>query len=201
MDLQAAFDQGFEAVKTYVDAELGDLRQEIAELKVRPIEKGEPGEPGPAGEKGEPGDKGEPGRDVSEFVPPELAEQIKSVMQMLDEPMPIVRHHGDVTTVAVGDVDQRRVSGTMITRDGDLAVFYSDGSSERLGSVVGPPGRDGSDGAKGDDGARGDDGPPGRDGVSVTATAINRSGELMLTLSDGTVLTPGRVVARDSKRP
>ena len=29
--------------------------------------------------------------------------------------------------------------------------------------------------------------------VSVTAAAINHKGELMLTLSDGTILTPGRI--------
>ena len=33
----------------------------------------------------------------------------------------------------------------------------------------------------------------GRDGVSVTGAAINHKGELMLTLSDGTILTPGRI--------
>ena len=32
-----------------------------------------------------------------------------------------------------------------------------------------------------------------RDPVSVTAAAINHKGELMLTLSDGTILTPGRI--------
>ena len=33
MDLQAAFDHGFEAVKTYVDAELGILAARIADLQ------------------------------------------------------------------------------------------------------------------------------------------------------------------------
>ena len=32
-----------------------------------------------------------------------------------------------------------------------------------------------------------------RDPVSVTVAAINHKGELMLTLSDGTILTPGRI--------
>jgi|SRR5580765_6828223 len=62
--------------------------------------------------------------------------------------------------------------------------------------VVGPPGRDGVDGRDGADGisVKGDEGPPGRDGVSIIGTAINRDGELILTLSDGSLLTPGRVV-------
>ena len=87
----------------------------------------------------------------------------------------------------------RRVTGTMITRDGMLAVSYSDGTLERHGPVIGPPGEAGPQGAPGRDGAKGDEGPPGRDGVSVAAAAVNSRRELMLTLSDGTVLTPGRI--------
>jgi hypothetical protein len=62
--------------------------------------------------------------------------------------------------------------------------------------VIGPPGERGLAGRDGADGAKGDEGPPGRDGISITAAAINRDGELMLTLSNGTVLTPGRVEGR-----
>ena len=70
--------------------------------------------------------------------------------------------------------------------------------------VIGPPGEPGAPGRDGSDGVdgvsvRGDEGPPGRDGISIIATAINRDGELILTLSDGTLLTPGRVVP-DVKR-
>ena len=88
----------------------------------------------------------------------------------------------------------RHLAGTTITRAGELTVSYSDGTSERLGHVIGPPGETGPAGRDGATGARGDEGPRGRDGISITASAINRDGELMLTLSDGTVLTPGRVV-------
>ena len=104
-------------------------------------------------------------------VPPELAAQLKSITAALAEPMP----------------------------EPQLAP-----AAER---VIGPPGergpagRDGVDGRDGADGVsvRGDEGPPGRDGISIIATAINRDGELILTLSDGTLLTPGRVVP-DVKR-
>jgi len=61
--------------------------------------------------------------------------------------------------------------------------------------VIGPPGERGP---AGNDGAKGDEGPPGRDGISITAAAINRDGDLMLTLSNGTVLTPGRVEGRSA---
>jgi hypothetical protein len=58
MDLQTAFDRGFEVVKAYVDAELGTLAARLAELEARPVEKGEPG---PAGERGADGLQGERG--------------------------------------------------------------------------------------------------------------------------------------------
>lgn len=36
MDLQSAFDAGFEAVKSYVDADLGDIKKDIDALKAIP---------------------------------------------------------------------------------------------------------------------------------------------------------------------
>ena len=66
--------------------------------------------------------------------------------------------------------------------------------------VSGPPGPDGPAGRDGIDGAKGDEGRRGRDGVGVAATAINRRGELLVTHTDGTVHTPGRVVADEKKR-
>jgi hypothetical protein len=104
-------------------------------------------------------------------VPPEIAAQLKSITEALAEPMP------------------------------------EPAQAQPAERVIGPPGPKGADGANGVDGRdgvdgvsiKGDEGPPGRDGISIIATAINRDGELILTLSDGTLLTPGRVVP-DVKR-
>ena len=130
-------------------------------------------------------------------LPPDLVERLKSAAEALAQSAP--EPHAVVTPVvgALEPEPPRRVAGTIITRTGELAVSYSDGTSERLGHVIGPQGEKGLQGESGADGIgiRGDVGPPGRDGVSVTAASINRDGELMLTLSDGSVLTPGRVVA------
>ena len=90
MDLQTAFDHGFEVVKSYVDAELGTLAARLAKLEVRPIEKGDPGDkgadgtPGPEGPPGPKGDSGE-----LALLPPELAEQVASAVRMLHESPPI----------------------------------------------------------------------------------------------------------------
>jgi hypothetical protein len=140
-------------------------------------------------------------------VPVELAVQLKAAAEVLAEPLP----RNDVAPVVdiAGEVARqlerlRRVIGAVITRDGELAITYSDGSIDRLGHVIGPPGEKGAQGERGDIGSdgigiKGDEGPPGRDGVSVEQAAINRDGELMLTLSDGTVLMPGRVVVLERK--
>jgi collagen triple helix repeat protein len=117
-DLQAAFDAGFEAVKKYLDAELGVLAAKVAALTaIEPV----PGPPGPAGEAGPQGERG------------------------------------------------------------------ADGAQ----------GPQGEKGETGPEGARGEAGERGREGAGIVAAAINREGELMLTLSDGGVLMPGRVDGRD----
>ena len=61
MDLQTAFDHGFEAVKSYIDAELGVFAARLAVLEARPTEKGDPGEKGLQGEQGAEGRRGDAG--------------------------------------------------------------------------------------------------------------------------------------------
>jgi collagen type III alpha len=62
MDLQTAFDRGFEAVKKYIDDELGMLTARLVELEARPIGlEGPSGPPGNPGAVGEPGPQGLPG--------------------------------------------------------------------------------------------------------------------------------------------
>ena len=143
--------------------QLEPLAARVAALEARPLDKGDAGE-----------------------LPAELVEQINSTKQMLQEPLP-------VPEIARQAEPPRHITGSMITRDGMLAVSYSDGTIERLGPVIGPSGEAGPQGAPGRDGAKGDEGPPGRDGVGIAAYAINRKGELMITGTDGTVHTPGRI--------
>ncbi len=77
MDLQQAFDAGFEQVKEYIDAELGFIKSQLPLDAV----------PGP---QGPPGDKGEPGRDADALMlPPELAKQLATVVRLLHETSPI----------------------------------------------------------------------------------------------------------------
>ena len=57
----------------------------------------------------------------------------------------------------------------------------------------------GEPGAQGDKGDKGDKGDNGADGISVVKTEINEKGELIVTLSDGTVSNLGVVVGKDGE--
>ncbi len=117
------------------------------------------------------------------------------------------------------------ITKTLINDEGELVVYYSDGSRETLGVVVGSDGKDGidtsvlvtsaeineggelilyySDGTEQNLGVVvGNDGKDGVDtSIRVTAAEINDEGELVLHYSDGTEETLGVVVGEDAKEP
>jgi hypothetical protein len=85
------------------------------------------------------------------------------------------------------------------TEKGEPGDRGADGAQGPRGPE-GPPGpqaEPGPPGPQGEAGAQGEAGVRGRDGIGIAGAAITREGELMLTLSDGVVLTPGRVDGRD----
>lgn len=63
----------------------------------------------------------------------------------------------------------------------------------------GEPGCDGKDGAKGDPGTDGRDGANGRDGVGLGGALIDRTGNLVVTLTDGTTRELGIVIGKDGE--
>ena len=188
-------------VVLHVNEVVAPFAARIAALEARPIEKGDVGDPGAAGPQGEPGPVGPPGpqgpRGDPGELPAELIEQINSMKQLLQEPLPDV-----IPAASVEQPPQmRHATGSIITHAGDLVMFYSDGTSEQLGKVTGeqgpqgPAGPQGPSGRDGIDGAKGDEGRRGRDGVGVTA--VTKSGrKLLFALSDGTLHT----VADDEKK-
>ena len=54
---------------------------------------------------------------------------------------------------------------------------------------AGPRGLPGLPGPQGERGERGEPGPRGRDGTGIAGAAVSRDGDLLLTLSDGVILT------------
>lgn len=66
--------------------------------------------------------------------------------------------------------------------------------------LIGPAGMPGEKGEPGASGDKGDDGQPGRDGIGLAAAVLDRDGELVLTMTDGSARSLGQVVGRDGRR-
>jgi len=60
-------------------------------------------------------------------------------------------------------------------------------------------GKDGADGVPGPQGAKGERGETGADGVGLGGAIIDRDGQLVVTLTNGTVKTLGPVVGKDGE--
>ena len=67
----------------------------------------------------------------------------------------------------------------------------------RAAGQNGKDGQDGKDGANGKDGQDGKDGADGKDGIGIADLVINENGELVVTLTDGTVKNLGKVTGSD----
>lgn len=70
------------------------------------------------------------------------------------------------------------IEKTEINSDGELVVYYTDGTSANLGVVVGADGKNGSD---------------GKDGVGIKTVTVSSTGELIVTLTDNSVTNLGNI--------
>lgn len=91
------------------------------------------------------------------------------------------------------------VNTAIVNVNGELVLTLSDGTEINAGVVVGnkgdkgDKGDKGETGAKGDKGDKGDKGATGEDGVSITKVELTANSELVITLSNGTVVNLGSV--------
>lgn len=180
-------------------------------------EKGDPGEqgdPGLTGERGEKGDRGDPG------LPGEHGEkgergigietlEIKGgnlIVRYDDEityDLGTVRgHKGDPGEPGPqGEKGERGDPGYSIRgadcRDGEWFLIREDGFEIKLGRLRGDRGLPGERGERGEKGDPGTDGRPGCDGVGLAGAFRGHDGNLILTLSDGTIREIGNVNGRD----
>jgi hypothetical protein len=138
-----------------------EFEQRIAGVATIKGDKGEPGNDGLRGLDGRDGRDGIDGKDAElGSAPDEIANQVAVAARMLAEAPPVCRN----------------VNG--------------DGSAREVVSVQrGEPGQRGLPGLPGPPGERGEPGPRGRDGTGIAGAAISRDGDLLLTLSDGVILT------------
>lgn len=196
-------DADFEAIEGVITEKVVDA---VANLPLP--ERGEKGEPGDKGEKGDDG-RGIAGVDIEDG---ELwavySDGITEKIGMVRGPQGLVGEKGDQGPQGEkGDPGERGLPG----EKGDPGELGLQGLAGERGEK-GDPGERGLPGDKGDPGEmglqglsgergepgeRGEKGDPGRDGIGLTGAVINRSGVLVLTLSDGTVRELDVVVGRD----
>lgn len=80
----------------------------------------------------------------------------------------------------------------------DVAPLVAEEVAKAVAAIPVPQdGKDGRDGVDGKDGADGAPGADGKDGVGMAGGLIDRSGHLILTLTDGTTRDMGLVVGKD----
>ena len=154
-------------------------------------EKGDKGEQGIQGEKGDTGDAGQDGVGIEDIniVSGKLTITLTSGTKLdLGNIRGEKGNKGDTGAAGEKGETGNGISGAAINASGELVLTYSDGQSEHLGTVRGAKGE------KGDTGAAGRDGQDGKDGKGVASAVINEEGKLVITYSDGTIATLGKVI-------
>lgn len=165
-------------VKEYVRDTIAPILVRLDAIEKRQPEKGErgpQGEPGEKGERGERGEKGDPGDRGPEGPPGK-----------------------DGAPGAVGEKGDKGESGA----DGSSGERGPQGEAGQRGErgEKGEKGDPGDPGPAGDPGRDGANGKDGADGVGLAGAVIDRSGGLILTLTDGTTRELGLVVGRDGQK-
>jgi hypothetical protein len=161
-----------DVVKGFVGRALDPILRRLDSLEARQPERGEKGDAGPSGRDGT------DGKDAPPIADERIAE---AVLRYLEANPP---------------ADGKAGADGKDGRDGDDG---KDGAPGKDG-IDGFSGKDGLNGADGKDGMPGEKGEVGRDGkdgVSLAGALIDRSGGLVLTLSDGTTRELGQVVGKD----
>lgn len=156
MDLQKAFDAGFDAVKKYIDDIAGQVESRLLAVEDRQLPKGDKGDAGPSGADG-----------VG------LAEIIR------DADGNLVAVMSDGRTKTIGNIAVRDGADGKDGRDG---IDGKDGMSGHDGvdGKDGLPGADGAHGVDGKDGVNGldgKDGEAGKDGVDGQPGKDGRDGK------------------------
>jgi hypothetical protein len=215
LDLEVIGDGIADLVLDAVRRATAPLHKQIAELQARAPAQGEKGEKGDSGDAGRdgiapstedlrpmvieavsralsempppkdgaPGEKGDPGRDAE---PVSNEKIVDAVARWLEANPPPAGRDGEP-----GERGEPGLSGA----DG------KDGADGRDGAP-GPQGERGDAGQPGETGVTGEKGDPGRDGADGTGLAgalIDRAGNLIVTLTDGTTRDLGPVEGKDGR--
>ena len=149
------------------------------------------GDKGNQGDKGDKGDTGATGVGVKSVT---IDENGNLIITLTDD---IVYNAGKVTGNN-GDKGETGAAGVgvksvAIDENGNLVITLTDDMVHNLGKITGAKGDKGEQGDKGDKGDKGDAGNNGAAGVGVKDAVVDENGNLIITLTDGTVYNLGNV--------
>jgi len=121
----------------------------------------------------------------------DLAKQVAEIPQPRDDSETVARLKGEIEGLRASLAAAEERSAEVTERIAELEAREPEKGEKGDPGEPGPagePGRDGADGAPGAD---------GKDGVGMAGGLIDRSGHLILTLTDGTTRDMGLVVGKD----
>ena len=152
---------------------------------------GADGQVGPQGEQGMQGDKGDQGDPG--ITPVFSFNKEKGYLYVSYDNELTWSTLLNIYDVIEDGKDGVSISSCDLNDAGELIITYSTGDSQNLGVITGAAGADGKDGIDGKDGAN------GQDGVGISNVEISSGGELIITLTDDTVINLGNIKGKDGK--
>lgn len=168
MDLQTAFDQGFDTLKAYVDRSFDTYAERIDVLEQRLANL-------PVPKDGKSADEDAIVARVVEKMAADIAEIRKAVEDIPDVPeLPDVA--GQIEEALVSEAVEKAVAALPVPQDGKSVTI--DDVKPLVAEAV-------------------DAIPKPKDGVNIAGGMIDRDGNLILTLSNGEAKNLGRVVGKD----
>ena len=157
-------------------------------------DKGDKGDKGDTGERGNNGNDGDSAYDiaVTEGFSGTVAEWLASLVGATG------------STGATGPAGADGADGAGITNitdngDGTLTLTYGSGSTVITSDLTGPQGEQGIQGIQGIQGETGATGAPGAngtdgiDGIGISSVQVSEAGNLLITLSDASIIDAGNV--------
>lgn len=187
-DLTALAKELAPVVKAHVEAAFRPLADRLKALEDRKPENGERGEQGLPGERGADGAKGERGEQGERGQQGEQGPAGKDA--------PAVDIDAIVDAVVAKLLTSDRLKTLSDVAAAEAVAEHFEANPVQHGKD-GRDGRDGKDGERGTPGERGEKGEAGNDGRGAAGAMIDREGNLILTMSDGTVERLGVVVGKD----
>lgn len=149
------------------------------------------GDKGNQGDKGDKGDTGATGVGVKSVT---IDENGNLIITLTDDTVynagKVTGNNGDKGETGAAGVGVKSVA---IDENGNLVITLTDDTVHNLGKITGAKGDKGEQGDKGDKGDKGDAGNNGVAGVGIKDAVVDENGNLIITLTDGTVYNLGNV--------